>query len=188
MRAFKLSILAFVLAVGFGDSAGPAFADNVGGTCVPDSATIRAGVYETAGFGVRFSGASIGKIRLLCPLNLTSDVGPFSGMRMSFIDADGMEAGGRIRAHLRRAAVGTNIWIAIGTCDSNTSDTTAAHVIFCPFDHYQSNNSEWYWWDVEIERTTPSVNVEFLGVEVRYQAAELRPSGRPRNPSGRQRR
>jgi hypothetical protein len=190
MRACKLTILALGLALGLGDSA---HADDywvppIGGTCVPDSATVRAGVYETAGFGVRFSGNSIGKIRLLCPLNLTTDVGPFSGMRMSFIDADGMEAGGRIRAHLRRAAVGTNIWIAIGTCDSNTSDTTAPHVIFCPFDHYQSNRSEWYWWDVEIERTTPSVNVEFLGVEVRYQAEEFRPSGRPRNPAGRQRR
>jgi hypothetical protein len=30
---------------------------------------MRAGPYETAGFGVRFSGDSIGKIRLLCLLN-----------------------------------------------------------------------------------------------------------------------
>src|SRR2546423_14990524 len=90
-----------------------------------------------------------------------------------------METGGRIRAHLRRAAIGTNVWIAIGTCDSNTSDTTTPHVIFCSFDPYQSKSSEWYWWDVEIERTTPSVNVEFLGIEVRYQTVELRPRGRP---------
>jgi hypothetical protein len=103
---------------------------------------------------------------------------------MSFIDADGMETGGRIRAHLRRAAIGTNVWIAIGTCDSNTSDTTTPHVIFCSFDPYQSKSSEWYWWDVEIERTTPSVNVEFLGIEVRYQTVELRPRGPARNPSG----
>src|SRR5438552_2351886 len=34
-------------------------------------------------------------------------------------------------AALDPAAIGTNVWIAIGTCDSNTSDTTTPHVIFC---------------------------------------------------------
>ena len=29
--------------------------DLVGGACVPDSATVRAGAYETAGFGIRFA-------------------------------------------------------------------------------------------------------------------------------------
>ncbi len=61
MRAFKLTLLVFVLGFGFGDTA---HADElavppIGGTCVPDSATIRAGHCETAGFGVRFSGDRI---------------------------------------------------------------------------------------------------------------------------------
>jgi hypothetical protein len=35
--------------------------DVVGGACVPDSATVRAGLYETAGFGVHF-GSGTGRI------------------------------------------------------------------------------------------------------------------------------
>lgn len=173
MRAFRLTILAFVLAVGFGENAGPVFADEVGGTCVPDSATIRAGNYETAGFGVRFGGNSVGNIRLLCPyyrLDVGYDV-TIGGMGMSVIDQDGMEAGGRIRASLHRAVKGTNVWIEIGTCDSNTSSTTTPHKIFCPL-NYTIKGNEWYWWDVKIERTTPRVNVEFLGIEMLYQAEE----------------
>jgi hypothetical protein len=41
--------------------------DLIGGVCVPDSTTVRAGVYKTAGFGIRFSGNAIGNVRLLCP-------------------------------------------------------------------------------------------------------------------------
>jgi len=171
MRAFKLTILAFVLAVGFGDSAqaGPVWASHVGGTCVPDSATIRAGHYETAGFGVRFGGNSVGSIRLLCPFGLDGDDATLGSMEMSVIDQDGMEAGGRIRARLHRAVKGTNIWIEIATCDSNTSNTMTPHKIFCPLHGYKINSHEWYWWDVEIERTTPRVNVEFLGISLLYQ-------------------
>ena len=60
MRAFKLTLIVFVLGFGFGDTA---HADElavppIGGTCVPDSATIRAGHCETAGFGVRFMPAA----------------------------------------------------------------------------------------------------------------------------------
>jgi hypothetical protein len=175
MRAFKLTALAFGLALGFGAGEGRGDAVAVmpiGGTCVPDSATIRAGQYETAGFGVRFSGNSVGKIRLLCPLNTIYEFGPnrpgiITGMWMSVIDADGMDPGGHIRAHLRRAKHGTNIWIAIGTCDSNTSNTTTPHTIKCNFDPwYTITSEEWYWWDVEIERITRSVNVEFLGIDM----------------------
>ena len=173
MRACKLTILAFGLALAVSDSAQARTfgVEPVGGTCVPDSATVRADQYETAGFGVRF-GNGVAKIRLLCPLHaaiFNEDDFAFSGMAMSVIDADGMEAGGRIRAHFRRAVMGTNIWIAIATCDSNTSNITTPHEIFCRFDHpYRPNVFETYWWDVEIERTTPNVNVEFLGITIRY--------------------
>jgi hypothetical protein len=174
MRAFKLTVLAFVLAVPFGDGAhaGPVWAAHVGGTCVPDSATIRAGHHETAGFGVRFSGDSVGKIRLLCPFGHDGFDAKLGAMEMSVIDQDGMEAGGRIRAHLHRAAKGTNVWIEIGTCDSNTSNTTTPHKIVCPLD-FKIQSNEWYWWDVEIERTTPRVNVEFLGISLLYQTEPL---------------
>jgi hypothetical protein len=176
MRAFKLIVL--LLALGVGDSA---HADEtsvppIGGLCVPDSATIRAGHYETAGFGVRFGGDSIGKIRLLCPLNpiLIGGNDLFGGAWMSVIDEDGTEARGRIQAHLRRAVVGTNIWIAIGRCDSASTATNTASIgtpqrLTCTFHpSYRPKASEWYWWDVEIERTTPTVNVEFLGIEIAY--------------------
>jgi hypothetical protein len=171
MRAFKLTILAFALALGLGDNAhaDPVWATHVGGTCVPDSATIRAGQYETAGFGVRFGGNNVGSIRLLCPFGLDGYDATIGGMEMSVIDQDGMEAGGRIRASLHRAVRGTNVSIEMGTCDSNTSNTTTPHKIFCPL-VYKIKSNEWYWWDVRIERTTPRVNVEFLGIELLYQA------------------
>ncbi len=101
---------------------------------MPDSATIRDGKYETAGFGVRFGGESVGKIRLLCPFGADGGEATIGAMEMSVIDQDGMEAGGRIRAHLHRAIKGTNIWIEIGTCDSNTSNITTPHQIICTLD------------------------------------------------------
>ena len=170
MHDFKVTLSAFVLALGFGDSAHAqdfVWASHVGGTCVPDSATIRAGQYETAGFGVRFGGNSVGHIRLLCPFGQDGYGATIGAMEMSVIDQDGMEAGGRIRAHLHRAAKGTNIWIKIATCNSNTSNTTTPHQIICPLS-FTITDQEWYWWDVEIERTTPSVNVEFLGISLLY--------------------
>ena len=65
---------------------------------MPDSATIRAGQYETAGFGVRFGGNSVGHIRLLCPFGQDGYGATIGAMEMSVIDQDGMEAGGRIIA------------------------------------------------------------------------------------------
>jgi hypothetical protein len=147
-------------------------ADNIGGTCVPDSATVRAGVYETAGFGIRFAGNATGKIRLLCLLEDTDLAGEELEpvIWLSVIDQDGMEAGARVRAHFRRAAYGTNAWIAMGTCDSNTSSVTVPHRLSCPIPAYKFRGDEWYWWDVEIERTNSRVNVEFLGVGLAYFA------------------
>lgn len=174
MNTYKLTALAFFLAAALVQrgEAEPVWASRIGGTCVPDSATIRAGNYETAGFGVRFGGNSVGQIRLLCPFGIDGYGETIGSMEMSVIDEDGMEAGGRIRAHLRRAVKGTNVWIAIATCDSNTSDTRTPHKVVCPVG-YKLKSEEWYWWDVEIERTTPRVNVEFLGLSLLYQTRPL---------------
>jgi hypothetical protein len=144
----------------------------IGGACVPDSATVRAGVYETRGFGVGFSGNNTGKIRLLCPYHLHTDaIGMKIGViSLSVIDQDGMEAGARVRAHLRRAVLGTNVAITIGTCDSNTSSFTGPHTMFCFLPSY-TLKLESYWWEVVIERTNPGVNVEFLSVGMRYYSS-----------------
>jgi len=146
--------------------------DVIGGACVPDSATMRAGLYETAGFGVRF-GSGTGRIRLLCPYHLHSDaIGRRIGITMmSFIDQDGMEVGARVRAHLRRARLGTNIAITIGTCDSNTSSITGPTNIACFMPPYTTQINESYWWEILIDRSDPRVNVEFLMVGMRYYPA-----------------
>jgi hypothetical protein len=146
--------------------------DLIGGVCVPDSATVRAGVYETRGFGVGFSGDSTGKIRLLCPFNVTASlIGAKIGITfLSVIDQDGMEVGARVRATFRHAALGSNVAITNGTCDSNTSSIAGPHNIACFFPSYTIKINESYWWDIEIERTDPKVNVEFLGVGMRYLA------------------
>src|SRR5690242_8680015 len=84
MRPFNFTILAFVLAIGFCDSAhaDAVWASHVGGTCVPTSATIKAGQYETAGFGMRFSGNIVGAIRLLCPFGLDGSEATLGAMVM----------------------------------------------------------------------------------------------------------
>ena len=140
--------------------------------CVPDSATIRAGKYETAGFGVRFANG-IGAIRLLCPFGLDGNDATIGGMQLSVNDGDGGGADGHIRASLRRAVKGTNVWIEIGSCDSNQSTKTTPQLIWCPIDGYKITGKEWYLWDVSIERTTERVNVEFLGISLLYQSGSL---------------
>jgi hypothetical protein len=163
--SLALALCSLTAIVGKGHSAQ---GELIGGTCVPDSATVRAGIYETAGFGIRFGGNGIGKIRLLCPALETLNDVEVGATALSIIDQDGMEGGARVRAHFRRAAIGTNRWIAIGTCDSNTSNDTGPHRLLCPLPPYKLRADEWYWWDVEIERINPQVNVEFLGVGLRY--------------------
>jgi hypothetical protein len=157
--------------------------DLIGGACVPDSATVRAGVYETAGFGIRFGGNGIGRLRLFCPYHLHSDAfGRRIGITMlSVIDQDGMEVGARVRANLRRAALGSNVAISIGTCDSNTSSITGPHNMACFLPSYTTKINESYWWEVLIERTNPRVNVELLSVGMRYYASaqNTMTSGRP---------
>src|SRR5262245_44877138 len=151
-----------------GSGGGPL--DQVGGVCIPDSATVRAGVYETRGFGIGFSGNSTGKIRLLCPFTATANlIGAKVGITfLNVIDGDGMETGARVRATFRHAALASNVAITNGTCDSNTSSLAGPHNVSCFFPSYTIKINESYWWDVLIERTNPSVNVEFLGVGMRY--------------------
>ena len=129
--------------------------DLIGGVCVPHNATVRAGVY--AGFGIRFSGNGVGKIRLLCPFNVSGGLlGQKIGITfLNVIDQDSMEAGARVRATFRHAALGTNVAIDNGTCDSNTSSITGPHNIACFLPSYEIKINESYWWDVEIERTDP---------------------------------
>jgi hypothetical protein len=175
MRAFKFTLLVFGLAVGFidGAQADPVWAAHVGGTCVPTSATIKAGQYETAGFGVRFAGNVVGAIRLLCPFSIDGSDATIGGMALSVIDEDGGGTEGHVHASLRRAVKGTNAWIEIGSCDSNSLTKTTPHQIPCFFDGYKLKGYEWYWWDIVIERTSPRVNVEFLGISLMYQVGNL---------------
>ncbi len=188
-RYFPAGFALCLLILAIADSARAAdVTDVIGGACVPDSATVRAGLYETAGFGVRF-GSGTGRIRLLCPYHLHSDtIGKRIGITMmSFIDQDGMEVGARVRATLRRARLGTNIAITIGTCDSNTSSITGPSNIACFMPPYTAQINESYWWEILIDRSDPRVNVEFLMVGMRYYpaaAAVARSTTTPPRPSG----
>ena len=87
---------------------------------------------------------------------------------LSVIDQDGMEVGARVRANLHRAALGSNVAITIGTCDSNTSTLTGPHNMACFLPSYTAKINESYWWEIVIERTNPRLNVEFLAVGMRY--------------------
>ena len=144
--------------------------DQIAGACIPDAATIRAGLYETRGFGIGFKADSVGTIRVLCPFVVTGNtLGAKVGMTfLSVIDGDGIAEGARVQAVFRRAALGSNAAITLGVCDSNTSTTTAPHSVSCEFAAYTIKINESYWWDVEIHRSDPRINVEFLGIGMRY--------------------
>lgn len=177
----RYAAMIFGLAFGCGVVLGPGLAransdmplDEVGGVCVPDSATVRAGGYETRGFGVGFSGSATGSIRLLCPFTVTANMldTNIGLIFMSVIDGDGMNTGARVRAFLRHAGIGTNVAITDATCNSNTSNTTGPQNMACFFHSEPIKINVFYWWDVLIERTDPKVNVEFLGVGIRGAAS-----------------
>ncbi len=139
----------------------------VGGLCIPDSATVREGIYETAGFGVRFIRGRVGTVRLFCPFhNADGYMKEIAAINMTFIDSDGMGIGARVRANLRRAREGTNIAETIGTCDSNTSNKTGPQLLTCDFRDTSTAGHYAYWTEVIIERFDPRVEVEFLGTGV----------------------
>ena len=162
--------LALTLCLMAADTAPARPLDQIGGVCVPDSATVRAGIYETRGFGIGFSGSNTGRIRLLCPFNVTGDmIGIKIGITfLSVIDDDGTGTAARVTATFRRAGLASNIAITNGICDSNISSFPGPHNVSCRFDPYIIKINESYWWDVLIERTDPRVNVEFLSVGMRY--------------------
>jgi hypothetical protein len=136
------------------------------------TATIREGVYETRGFGIGFTGANTGTIRLLCPLTVTGDMlGVKVGITMlSFIDGDGTAEAVRVQAIFREATLGTNIAVTDSICNSNanTSNITGPTNMACFASEVIIKINTLYWWDVEIQRTDPKFNVEFLGVGMRY--------------------
>jgi hypothetical protein len=146
--------------------------DQIGGACVPDGATIRAGLYETRGFGVGFSGNSTGKIRLLCPFIVTASmIGTKVGITfLNVIDDDGMKNGARVTATFRHSGLASNVAVTNGTCDSDQSSFPGPHNVSCTFAAYMLKINESYWWDVSIERTDPRVNVELLSIGMRYLA------------------
>jgi hypothetical protein len=91
-------------------------------------------------------------------------------MEVSFIDSDGMNVGGRVRAHLRRSTYGSNVAVTLGTCDSNTSNTSEfPQRMFCSLSgEFKLGGGDLFWWEIIIERSNPAVNVEFLSVRSLY--------------------
>ena len=170
-RAVAATLATSLLLIGVPALGAPGPMDQIAGVCVPDGATIRAGLYETRGFGVGFRGDSIGKIRLLCPFTANTDlIGRKVGITfMNVIDDDGTGAGVRVTAIFRHAGLASNVAVTNNTCDSNTSSFPGPHNVACRFDEpYKIKVNETYWWDVTIERTNPRVNVEFLSIGMRY--------------------
>ena len=148
--------------------------DQAGGVCVPDSATIRAGGYETRGFGVGFSGRNTGSIRLLCPFTVASNMldAKIGLIFMSVIDGDGMNTGARVRVFFVTRGSEPMSRSPTPPPNSNTSNTTGPHNMACFFPGEPIKINVFYWYDVLIERTDPKVNVEFLGVGMRGAQVE----------------
>ena len=61
---------------------------------------------------------------------------------LSVIEQDGMEVGARVRANLRRAPLGSNVAVTIGTCNSNTSTLTGPHNMACFLPSYTAKMDE----------------------------------------------
>jgi hypothetical protein len=150
--------------------ASPLWAQAVGAGCVPDSATINAHLYETAGFGVRFAPNATGTIRLICPWGQEPTDGKLGGIRMSYTDSDGMDIKTRVRVSVWYAQEGSNISYNVGTCDSNTDSKTGPHTLWCSFPTIHNVASDrLYWYVVTIDRFDATKYVEFLGADLLYQ-------------------
>jgi hypothetical protein len=170
LSCFVLAFGAFLLEIADTARAADGPLDQIGGVCVPDGVTIREGLYETRGFGIGFRGSNTGTIRLLCSFTVSGNmIGTNIGITfLSVIDGDGIAEGARVQAVFRHAALGSNIAVTNGVCDSNTSTLSGPHNVACFFPSYTIRINESYWWDVEIQRSDPTINVEFLGVGMRY--------------------
>ena len=93
---------------------------------------------KRAGSVLASEATASGRFRLLCPFNVTGNlIGTKIGITfLSVIDDDGRETGARVRASFRHAALGSNVAITNGTCDSNTSSFPGPHNLSCPFVAY----------------------------------------------------
>lgn len=146
------------------------FAQAVGGGCVPDSATIAAHNYETAGFGVRFSSTGTGTIRLICPFAQEMGSATLSGIRVSYSDSDGAVGAGDVKALVVYAPEGSNISTTIGTCDSKNDpgNNGNPHVWWCTIPNHTTAGDRLYWYVITLTRSSTSSSVEFLGANLLY--------------------
>lgn len=134
----------------------------IGGACVPVDEDVQVDNYDSRGFGVGFKGVATGDIRLLC--GITPSTATFRKFTMSYKDPDGMTTGSRIRATLRQVADGSNASSAICTADSDTSTVTGNNILTCDFADFTPSATTSYFFEVLIERTSSTLDPEFLAL------------------------
>lgn len=167
MRAkvlFLSVLISGLLAPSRGEAADNLFQQAIGAGCVPASETIRNGLHHTAGFGIKFEPNRTGTIRLFCPFPQPEFGTRVGGLQLSVIDTDGMNINARVRVNLRFANRGSNVSVTVGTCDSNISNNTGPQALSCPIPVHVMQFGRFYWYEVLMDRFSPGVDVEFLGV------------------------
>ncbi len=161
-------VLALTLISGTASAADVWFWSSIGGACVPADEDVQVDNYDTRGFGVGFKGTATGSIRLLCAVNHVPDCAPrmpvlLTQFRMSYTDSDGMSTQARVRATLRRVAVGSAVSSAISTADSDTSNATSPNAIVSDFPNFYQFADNLYF-EILIERSSATQNPEFLSL------------------------
>jgi hypothetical protein len=149
----------------------PSGYSHVGGSCVPDGATVASGALETGGFGVRFKAGHVGTLRLICMvidpcgMDSTGNCAKISGLRVSAIDPDGTGGAANVSALLHHVPRGSNISGTIGACPSSSSSATGPSETLCDVNpSYRPIGSDLFYWEVLVTRSTTAYNPEFLAV------------------------
>lgn len=171
----KLGTLAFVGLMIFpiiNVQAGPVFWSTVAAGCVPEAASIGK-VNSSAVYGtVSFRSTNTGRIRLTCPITgqfYDSNI-PITEMAVNYYDPDGVNTGCRVKTYLLRANLneheGGNTIVSF---DSNTSfhyTEPQSGKSFGTVDIPEGIdfNSNYYWIEVEINRSNTSCNPTAVGV------------------------
>lgn len=135
--------------------------DTIGAGCVPDSDSIQNARYSTGGHGVSFASGQTGTIRLICGLNSLYGGGTLHSFDIYYTDPDGGTATYSISVNFKKANVGSTTSSSICSVVSSNTGTSSNN---CNFTDFTPSSTVWYWYEVQIYRSSSSSNPEFLGV------------------------
>jgi len=190
-RSVALLIAVLICAASTQASAVTAWSMNAS-SCVPGDPAIHNNRYLVTAGSVKHQAAATGLITLYCPVSLqllTAEVSPIfcagtdgfalpcliplaigaNVLRLTYRDGDGTVGAGNITAQLLRLSTADGSFSAVSNSfvDSNTNPSTAQTAIESDrFSDAFNLDSFYYYVRVDLNRTSPAVDVTFYGVSL----------------------